>query len=361
MALSRWQRTIVNETGDIQPFAQITVLNEETQGAAAIYADRDGNSPLAGGVATADASGFVYFYTEVGRYRIQSAGLQIDWRDVEIGGGYTLLQGGDDANFSNPPKINGVALGSAATKNVTTSSTDNTSGRLLKVGDFGIGSYTPTITDIFSNSYQTTFFSTEGTSSDLPSTYMSGIKVARSSNDRGMIIAAITTGTPRLYFTNTSSGGWDNPWQTIYHTGNTTKDGNGVLSASSPVIQLYNDKIESSGFDKETPQFTRVSKGVYQITGTSGLALEGWYIRTPEDRNGNKYFNIDWEQDITPELNEKGYVDEPQNVTLIIRTFERVWNPQTGVYENGSPVDVNELQDRFISLRFNEVQPEEEE
>lgn len=85
MALSRWQRTIVNETGDIQPFAQITVLNEETQGAAAIYADRNGNSPLANGVATADASGFVYFYTEVGRYRIQSAGLQIDWRDVEIG------------------------------------------------------------------------------------------------------------------------------------------------------------------------------------------------------------------------------------------------------------------------------------
>lgn len=107
MALSRWQRTIVNETGDIQPFAQITVLNEETQGAAAIYADRDGNSPLANGVATADASGFVYFYTEVGRYRIQSAGLQIDWRDVEIGGGYALLQGGNNADFTAMPKVGG--------------------------------------------------------------------------------------------------------------------------------------------------------------------------------------------------------------------------------------------------------------
>src|SRR5690606_33193796 len=43
-----------------------------------------------------------------------------------------------------------------------------------------------------------------------------------------------------------------------------------------------------------------------------------------------------------------------------IRCYERVWNPQTGTYDNGDPVDIPD--GRWIDLRMNEVrQPEPEE
>lgn len=88
---------------------------------------------------------------------------------------------------------------------------------------------------------------------------------------------------------------------------------------------------------------------------------EGWYLDTPSDRNGNKYFNIEWTQNITPYA-EDGVVDEYRDdIVVTIETFERVWNKDTGLFENGTPIDINELQDRFVQLRFNEIKVEHEE
>ena len=73
---------------------------------------------------------------------------------------------------------------------------------------------------------------------------------------------------------------------------------------------------------------SRKSKGVYEITGTLGLRSEGWYLDTPNDRNGNKYFNIEWTQNITPDAVD-GVVDEYRDdIVVTIETFERVWNPK---------------------------------
>ena len=46
---------------------------------------------------------------------------------------------------------------------------------------------------------------------------------------------------------------------------------------------------------------------------------------------------------------------------MTIETFERVWNKDTGLFENGAPMDINELQDRFCSVAFNEIKVEHEE
>lgn len=143
-------------------------------------------------------------------------------------------------------------------------------------------------------------------------------------------------------------------WRRYYSTGNTTVDANGFIKSASPIIHLHADAIESTGFaETESPALEKLGTGVYKITGTSGLAQVGWYIETPQDRNGNKYFNIEWEQDFVPVVDVEGYVGEPQEAELVIRTFERVWNPQTGVHENGDPVDIT----RYVSLRFNDVRP----
>ena len=149
----------------------------------------------------------------------------------------------------------------------------------------------------------------------------------------------------------------------LYHTGNTTTDPDGTIKASSPVINLFTDKhdLHNEGQFGATPTVVRKSKGVYEITGTLGLRSEGWYLDTPSDRNGNKYFNIEWTQNITPEAVE-GVVDEYRDdIVVTIETFERVWNKDTGLFENGTPIDINDLQDRFVQLRFNEIKVEHED
>lgn len=149
----------------------------------------------------------------------------------------------------------------------------------------------------------------------------------------------------------------------LYSTTNTTKNPDGTLKASSPVINLYTDKHDLLNEEQfvAAPIVVRKSKGVYEITGALGLRSEGWYLDTPSDRNGNKYFNIEWTQNITPEAVD-GVVDEYRDdIVVTIETFERVWNKETGMFDNGEPIDINDSQDRFVQLRFNELRIEHEE
>lgn len=149
----------------------------------------------------------------------------------------------------------------------------------------------------------------------------------------------------------------------LYSTKNTTKNPDGTLKASSPVINLFTDRIELHN-EKEfgaTPHFTRLSKGVYELTGTLGLRSEGWYLDTPSDRNGNKYFNVEWTQNVTHEAIDGVVESYRDDVIVTVETFERVWNPATGLHENGEHVDINDTQDRFVQLRFNEIKQEEPE
>lgn len=70
MAVARWQRTIVDEAGDILPGATVTVRREEASPSlASLFSDRDGVTPL-GNPVTADANGFASFYAEGGPLRI---------------------------------------------------------------------------------------------------------------------------------------------------------------------------------------------------------------------------------------------------------------------------------------------------
>jgi hypothetical protein len=87
MVFARWQSTIVDEAGNIQPNAQVRV-QREVAGAplATIYSDRDGASPL-GNPMTADTEGFAAFHAAGGAYRITATkgGFSRVWRYVAIG------------------------------------------------------------------------------------------------------------------------------------------------------------------------------------------------------------------------------------------------------------------------------------
>jgi hypothetical protein len=83
----RWQATIVNEAGDIQPGALVEVRSE-TAGfpLAIIYSDRAGTTPI-NNPATADSNGYVFFHVAGGAYKIVASYTDGSrtWRYVPIG------------------------------------------------------------------------------------------------------------------------------------------------------------------------------------------------------------------------------------------------------------------------------------
>jgi len=105
--------------------------------------------------------------------------------------------------------------GTAATKDVTTSATDTTTGRLLKVGDFGIYSHIAATGDW--DTYLTSGIYRGLSLTNAPTNdwiivevyYFSGIAFQR----------ATSLYWDRIYHRNYSSNTWS-PWVKIYHTGN---------------------------------------------------------------------------------------------------------------------------------------------
>ena len=158
--LTRWQSTIVDAQGNIQPFAILTILNEETQAPAQIYASESESQPLPAGTVVADESGYAYFYARGGRYRIQADDLSIDWRHVPMGSAATrdVVSSDNDTSGGNKAvtqgwvdnSMNSHVLGMGQTwQNMTASrSADttytNTTGRPIQVlvtGFFSNGGY----------------------------------------------------------------------------------------------------------------------------------------------------------------------------------------------------------------------------
>lgn len=133
----------------------------------------------------------------------------------------------------------------------------------------------------------------------------------------------------------------DNP---IWHGGNATVDSNGFLVESSPVIRLFSDRIEDNG-QVVSAFFARNGVGDYTIKGTLGFSKEGWYIKTPQDANGNVKVFVEY-----------GYAKGNINV----RTFETLYDQ--GKATKGDPVDIPD--GRWIDIRLHEepyVEEEEDE
>lgn len=82
MSLSRWQRNIVNESGDVIPNAEIEVFNAGTSGKPTLYSDQGGTSSITNPF-NADGNGFAAFYVEGGLYDIAVNGVTL-WEDVSL-------------------------------------------------------------------------------------------------------------------------------------------------------------------------------------------------------------------------------------------------------------------------------------
>ena len=134
-------------------------------------------------------------------------------------------------------------------------------------------------------------------------------------------------------------------WVEIYTTGNTTTDGNGYIKPSSPVLRVFNDRIE--GNDDANAMgaiYTKNGVGDYTITGTTGLRTDGWYITVPNDINGNPHVAVT--------------LDDTDGV-ITLKTYVRIFDMTTFKFvpDLNQPLDIPD--GRWIDLRFNDLPDDE--
>ncbi|MCA5919238.1 hypothetical protein LES60_06880 [Pectobacterium brasiliense] len=142
----------------------------------------------------------------------------------------------------------------------------------------------------------------------------------------------------------------------LWHTGNTTVDGNGYLRTASPIVKLFADGSSELNAESEGVVTERIGTGRYRISGCLGLnsdlawgGVEGGIVG-PRCRNGLERLWIDY--------------DVEQDGSIVIRTYHRTHpnamlfarNELDG-YAEGDPIDVPT--DTFLSIRVQ--MPEREE
>ncbi|ENY3728374.1 TPA: phage tail protein [Enterobacter cloacae] len=142
-------------------------------------------------------------------------------------------------------------------------------------------------------------------------------------------------------------GGTYTSWYENYSTANTTKASDGTLKAASPVARIVKSKEDSQRTDVAEEGFTwcgcgtaneeaegikisRLDVGVYVLTGSAGLASEGWQLLPPMDPGG---------------MGELGVVEGEQTESggLTIRLFKRKYmlsDEGEIVKTKGEPMDV---------------------
>ncbi|HHA1727449.1 TPA: hypothetical protein ACOEB2_003637 [Enterobacter cloacae] len=209
---------------------------------------------------------------------------------------------------------------------------------MLVVGGFGIGegntaSGTPVSGGINYFSEPTGLWQTTAdTTGDFPadtSKYGQFFRMRGSKNSVTQIYATnlgVAKG-GRIWYRTQAENVATPGWQEFYTTYNTTKASDGTLKAASPVARIVKSREETERTDVAEDGFTwcgcgtanaeaegitisRLDVGVYVLTGSAGLASEGWQLLPPMDPGG---------------MGELGVVEAEQtdNGELTIRLFKR--------------------------------------
>ncbi|HBJ0415651.1 TPA: phage tail protein [Escherichia coli] len=134
---------------------------------------------------------------------------------------------------------------------------------------------------------------------------------------------------------------------TLYGTVNTTKSSDGTIKAASPVARIVTSRdvcqradIAEDGFswcgcgtanpEAEGVTLSRLDIGIYMLTGSAGLASDGWQLLPPMDPGG---------------MGELGVVEAEQTDSgeLTIRLFKRKYilsDEGEVIKTKGEPIDV---------------------
>lgn len=76
---------------------------------------------------------------------------------------------------------------------------------------------------------------------------------------------------------------------------NTTVDTNGFIKEASPIVKVFENKVETNEFASDVV-FEKQTRGVYKLYTERPLAGTGWTIETPKDINGNVLVFVEYEE-----------------------------------------------------------------
>ncbi|HCR0762157.1 phage tail protein, partial [Enterobacter hormaechei] len=289
---------------------------------------------------------------------MQSAGtvtITINGKVVTVPGMQSVVQkdpnglvpmtlGGTGASTAAGARKN-LELGDAATRN-SLYAPDYASEGLMARGYFGWGTYIahPGGNDGRYNEYSGIYRGPGDGGVQYFDNFAPMLVMSRYQGVYGMLQIAPTTGRAAV---RGRSGNNFSAWNELYTTGNTTKASDGTLKAASPVARIVKSQKECQRTDIDEQEFawcgcgtanaeaegitiSRLDIGVYKLTGSAGLASEGWQLLPPMDPGG---------------MGELGVVEAEQTESggLTIRLFKRKYmlsDEGEIVKTKGAPMDV---------------------
>ncbi|KSZ09601.1 MULTISPECIES: phage tail fiber protein [Enterobacter] len=289
---------------------------------------------------------------------MQSAGtvtITINGKVVTVPGMQSVVQ--KDSNGLVPMTLGGTGastaagarknleLGDAATRN-SLYAPDYASEGLMARGYFGWGTYIahPGGNDGRYNEYSGIYRGPGDGGTQYFDNFAPMLVMSRYQGVYGMLQIAPATGRAAV---RGRSGNNFSAWNELYTTGNTTKASDGTLKAASPVARIVKSQKECQRTDIDEQEFawcgcgtanaeaegitlSRLDIGVYKLTGSAGLASEGWQLLPPMDPGG---------------MGELGVVEAEQTESggLTIRLFKRKYmlsDEGEIVKTKGAPMDV---------------------
>lgn len=131
----------------------------------------------------------------------------------------------------------------------------------------------------------------------------------------------------------------------IWHSRNTTVDGNGFIKKASPVTSIFRDGTYSNNEEAENVTCKHLDVGVYYVDGCLGFYNDnGWKFEVPKDENGNQLIWVDYK------VNPDGSVIFKTYHRLNDSPIKALQNNIAG-YNDGDPIDIPE--GKFLMVRLN--------
>lgn len=270
-----------------------------------------GATVSAGGYGLAPMQGYVKESADALRALVNQFGAKL--AALGTTGNYDILpvSKGGTGGANQTDARSGLGLGSAATATVTTSNIDATAGRLLKVGDHGLGG--ASFSEATWNNTRPTGFSNQPQAVGGPITgssgwYANGLNILYGSDTSYKTqIAMQINGNGFAMRTLKMDLSSATPWLYFWNTGNTTVDASGFIKKASPIVRICDpasstrddllDGFATAGYgavndEAEGVTVERIEMGRYRILGSLGLSTDGWQVNSPSDRNGGKMLGL---------------------------------------------------------------------
>lgn len=238
----------------------------------------------------------------------------------------SVAQGGTGAKDADGARQS-LGLGTSSVRDVQTSVTDNTPGRVMVYGAFGSGGVMPHVPVIRSQFDSGTYaYWGDGTDAYYGTRFGAVFNAVYDSGTYRRTFQMFIDSTLGINARHYNSSTGNESVVTLYTTGNTTKASDGTLKAASPVARIVKSQednqrkdIDEGGFtwcgcgtansEAEGISISRLNVGEYQLTGAAGLAVDDWRLLPPRDPNGS---------------GDLGIVEAEENANgIVVRLYKR--------------------------------------